>query len=319
MALEALFDAAPSGKVELTCTTCGQGFLRYRGHLRSTQRPFCSYECRHSGREFSCKGCGALVYRKRYLADKIDRGEMEPWCGRGCISKHKRFYGACANCGEDFSTPLSLVKRKGDGTYCSRDCKDNHGRESVTCFWPGCSNEMPCRTYVARDGGHRYKTGLTRKGSYTRFPVCEEHTALCVRHLGSNFRLNGRLRWLENLDHDMGSRAVASKVTRLVIFEKSKGKCSCCSVDRVFDQTDGWHIDHVVPVYQGGKTTFHNLQMLCVPCHDQKTAIEKSDVARRRGKLGKLGRWLTHSQKDALIEGLRAEIDALKARLAKAA
>lgn len=319
MALEALFDAAPSGKVELSCSACGKAFLRYRGHLRSTKNPYCSHDCRFSGREFPCQGCGKPLYRKRYLADKIDSGDVEAWCSRECISRHKRFYGTCSNCGEEFSTPQSLVKRRGDGTYCSRECKDSHGRETVVCFWPGCSNEMTCRSYTARDGARRYKTMLTRKGNYTLFPICREHMELCTRHLGENFRLNGRLRWLENLDHDMGSRAVAARVTRLVIFEKSKGKCASCGVERQFDQTDGWHIDHAVPVYQGGKTTFHNLQMLCVPCHDQKTAIEKSDVARRRGELGKIGRWMTHPEKDALIAALRAEIDDLRTRLAQAA
>lgn len=240
MAIESLFDAASSGKLQLPCNSCGKLVLRYRSHVRAV-------------------------------------------------------------------------------VYCSRECQRTHGREVVKCFWPGCSNEMPCRSYQSTHGRPRYKTDLSRKGNYVFYPLCEAHMALCTERLGPAFRLNGRLRWLENLDHDMGSRTLSSKITRLVIFEKSEGRCSSCGVDRQFDKTDNWHIDHTVPVYQGGKTTFHNLQMLCVPCHDQKSAGEKSDVSRRRGELGKLGRWMTHPQKDALIAELRAEIDDLRTRLAQAA
>lgn len=315
MALEALFDAAPSGKIELACETCGKRFERHRSQIRNKDRAFCSIACRYTGREYACAGCGSPVYRKRYQADRIDAGELEPWCSRECISKHKRYRGTCANCQQEFSTPQSHLKRDGRGTYCSRECKDNHRREPVRCAWPGCTETMMARSYVHAKGFVTYKTDLTKKGSYNRFPLCAAHKELCRTHLGHEVRPNGNLRWLDDPEHDLGSRTLGSKITRLVIFFKNGGNCSGCGVGRRFDKTDDWHIDHTLPVYKGGKTNFHNLQMLCVDCHSRKTAAEKSEVALLRGRRTRLGRWMTHPQKDAVIVELRAENARLKALL----
>lgn len=319
MALEALFDAAPSGKVELSCSACGKRFLRYRSQIRDTVENFCSVACRNTGRHFPCTGCGKPVYRKRYQIDRIESGRLDLWCSKDCAFEHRTITRTCANCGKDFRSTKSLLERGGRGAYCSRECKDSHGRVMVCCAWPGCFAEMPARTFRLASGHIVYKTELTRKGSYNRFPMCQSHRDICRDHLGDDFRPNGRLRWLEDAEHDMGSRTLNSKITRLVIFFKSDGCCAECGAKRSFDKTDDWHIDHKVPVFRGGKTNFHNLQMLCVECHDRKTASEKSEVALLRGKLTKLGRWMTHSQKDALIAQLRAEIEDLKAQVSRAA
>lgn len=38
--------------------------------------------------------------------------------------------------------------------------------------------------------------------------------------------------------------------------------------------------DHVVPLWKGGPDTEANLQALCQPCHDRKTAAEAAERAR---------------------------------------
>ena len=37
-------------------------------------------------------------------------------------------------------------------------------------------------------------------------------------------------------------------------------------------QRPRYEIDHIVPFSEGGKTTFENLRLLCVPCHKKRTA-----------------------------------------------
>lgn len=32
------------------------------------------------------------------------------------------------------------------------------------------------------------------------------------------------------------------------------------------------HVDHIVPLHQGGTDSLPNLQGLCIPCHEAKTA-----------------------------------------------
>jgi len=51
-----------------------------------------------------------------------------------------------------------------------------------------------------------------------------------------------------------------------------------------------------------------NLQLLCLKCHDIKTAREKSDAARQRHSMVKVHRWHTHRQKDEEIARLRARL-----------
>lgn len=315
MAINALFDADNVGKAKLSCCACGKSFMRYRSQTRGAVETFCSSACRNTGRYFPCRGCGARVYRKRYQISKIERGESHVWCSKKCKLEREVVICTCRTCGDEFRQARSTIIRDGRGSFCSRECKDSHGRVVVNCSWPGCDELMPARVHTRRSGNVSFKTELTRNGTYRRFPMCARHEEICRENLGDDFRPNGRLRWLSDPDHDLGSRTVNSKVTRLIVFFKTEGHCASCDAEKDFDDGAGWQIDHINPVYRGGKTNFHNLQMLCVPCHTEKTAAEKAEVARMRGKMGRRGRWMTHSQKDALISQLRDEIDALRGSL----
>lgn len=57
---------------------------------------------------------------------------------------------------------------------------------------------------------------------------------------------------------------------------------SCRGV--TFPPCTRWHADHRVPLADGGTHDAPNLQVLCVPCHKAKTALEATTrAARRRG------------------------------------
>jgi 5-methylcytosine-specific restriction protein A len=43
-----------------------------------------------------------------------------------------------------------------------------------------------------------------------------------------------------------------------------------------------WELDHIVPLIDGGGHELENLQTLCVPCHERKTAAEARARAKRR-------------------------------------
>ena len=43
-----------------------------------------------------------------------------------------------------------------------------------------------------------------------------------------------------------------------------------------------YHIDHVVPVWEGGTSTADNMVLLCVSCHYKKTSKEATKRARRK-------------------------------------
>jgi 5-methylcytosine-specific restriction enzyme A len=58
---------------------------------------------------------------------------------------------------------------------------------------------------------------------------------------------------------------------RAEVFKRDGFKCVACA--RVLAMHHG-EVDHVTPLEQGGTNALHNLQLLCVPCHAEKTARE---------------------------------------------
>ena len=58
-------------------------------------------------------------------------------------------------------------------------------------------------------------------------------------------------------------------------------KCAACGI--LLEST--WHTDHVVPLWDGGRNDFANLQPLCVSDHASKTQSEAIERARRKASL----------------------------------
>ena len=71
-------------------------------------------------------------------------------------------------------------------------------------------------------------------------------------------------------------RPVFSTSFRLNLFLKRKGACASCYLK--IDAGKAWDIDHILPVALGGTNKPENLQILCKPCHQSKTA--KNDIPR---------------------------------------
>lgn len=72
----------------------------------------------------------------------------------------------------------------------------------------------------------------------------------------------------------MSRREFPAKV-RVAAYERSGGACEAC---RAPLQPGRIHYDHVIPDALGGEPTLSNCEVLCTPCHGQKTAT--GDVPR---------------------------------------
>lgn len=69
---------------------------------------------------------------------------------------------------------------------------------------------------------------------------------------------------------------------KIRIYERFGGRCAHCG-NKVLPA----EYDHIVPLVAGGRNSEDNIQLLCRPCHQAKTAedvAEKSKVARIKAK-----------------------------------
>ncbi len=311
-------DQAHRARKTYICENCHKEFELFDSVAQKGHR-FCSRACRRLGVLFPCVECDKVVYRKRHLADKIVASGRPVYCSARCRAEHLTLHLACPACGKHFDRWKSQIAREGRGKYCSRKCKDADGRFHLKCSWPGCTSHFDARRANSRYRGIErtvFKTEFNRQGNYSQHPVCAYHQSQVDQYLGGKFRPSARILWLDDPDAEMGVRSVQSPVTRLIIFLKTDGHCSGSGCGLLYDGGyNEWHVDHTIPIFRSGRTVLENLEPMCRACHDAKTAIEKSEVARLRHRLTKAGRWLTHTEKDALILELRSENAALRSEL----
>jgi len=62
---------------------------------------------------------------------------------------------------------------------------------------------------------------------------------------------------------------------RLRALRRGKYRCSRCGfTDKTGKELQ---VDHILPSERGGPNTIENLQVLCIPCHAEKTRAESED------------------------------------------
>lgn len=247
-----------------------------------------------------------------------EREKLRALC-YGSVSKKIEL--TCTNCGTKF---LRFQSQAVASThFCSKECVLAHGLIDVPCSWPGCTEKMKGRVFqVTRSDGAKvnsYKVDLRKTGEYKAYHFCPHHKETAARYLETQARpSNGRLKFLADPNCEWDARAISSKFVRMIVFEQSNCRCSACNEKMDWKAPPKtWEVDHIVPVFRGGKTRLNNLQVLCRACHNTKSSAEKSEVARKRHSSDgqRSTRWMTHYEKDQLIASLRAQLDEALRRL----
>ena len=268
-----------------------------------------------------CAHCGQGFTPGRYQQNPRARHYCSTVCARKArVRPAKRVTKICLACGVAVTRFVS--QWKGRRSFCSRACIEQYGLIQVRCSWPGCQTLMPARTsQMSRHSRQyfNYKTHLTKRGYYAKFPICQPHVDRVITALGPATRLSSFHRIITRVERGYTTRSLSNRMFRFVLFERASGACQACGAALEFGATKTWQVDHVVPVFRGGASKIDNLQVLCAPCHDLKSAPEKAEAARQRHAGQKVRRWLTHYEKDQLIESLRAELMAARAELARLA
>ena len=62
----------------------------------------------------------------------------------------------------------------------------------------------------------------------------------------------------------------------LKLLKKQKGNCTLCSDE--FRHGDAMEIDHIEPLFRGGKRTTENIQLVHKHCHHKKTNLDKKKI-----------------------------------------
>lgn len=275
-----------------------------------------------TGQSVACDECNQLHYRRKgQLIRKIAPKRSHPTAGKWLCSKECRaavelrthVSAPCHQCGRMVTRRRSQTKKS---TFCSKECTNAFGLHRVKCCWPECKETMACRTILQSKRGRQYlvhRTLLTRKGDYARNTLCERHIGVLQKYLGVTTRLTPRrTKILSDPDAEYSSRGASGKFLRAFLFDRSGSRCQKCEIPLEFSAPPKtWQIDHIVPIMRGGRTKLANLQVLCASCHDEKSVGEKSEAGRNRHSATKAHRWLTHHQKDILIDRLRARLSAL--------
>jgi 5-methylcytosine-specific restriction endonuclease McrA len=109
---------------------------------------------------------------------------------------------------------------------------------------------------------------LARYQKYSRVYNAENRPRVAV------IARNRRARELNN-----GGRHTAVDIEFL--FEAQHGKCAYCRIGL----RQGYHVDHIMPLARNGGNGRQNLQLLCAPCNQSKSARDPIEYAQSKGML----------------------------------
>jgi 5-methylcytosine-specific restriction endonuclease McrA len=213
----------------------------------------------------------------------------------------------CAHCKKTIWRKPSAFSTGAKGSlaglvFCNRECQKQKFRGTIVCCWPECRES-------------RLIEGANFRRKAARDWFCDLHTKKMEMATGSRKVTGRKVKFVggEPIDHNR----LTWTFIKFFIFERDCGKCRSCRCELNFAARPiAFHIDHIVPVWQGGATSSANLQLLCVACHKAKSAVEQRavNVTRWSKREGAHSHRMTHFEKDQLIARLQARISDLEGR-----
>lgn len=171
--------------------------------------------------------------------DEFNGRKTQTFCSRSCAKFKDLPTKICERCGEEFrKNPEYSYAVWSSIRFCSRICRGS-GKPPRRADCELCGSTFQVRTYNGKDA---------RFCSHDCYAETLRVITYPLKH-----RASGEF----------------SNPMRRVIYERDGGQCCQCGT------TDNLEFDHIVPMFLGGIGTVENGQLLCRPCHLQKTLRER--------------------------------------------
>jgi len=261
------------GKLKRICKTCGKEFFVNLYRVKSGYGKYCSKKCFSKsmvGKPGSrpkvemikciCKTCGEIFF----VYPSAIRKNRGKYCSRKCrnIGQSNRIKRVCKQCGKEFFIPLSKMKRRGWGKYCSKECmgkatvgenNPNWRGGNIKCVCQECGKEFYVIPATIKNGGGKFcstecmgkaKSGERSqnwKGGTSFYPYCPKF-------------------------NERRKEAVRNFFGR---------KCLACGANEVefINRLPVHHVDHDKEQGCDGKP--FNLVPLCIKCHGKEIWYEE--------------------------------------------
>lgn len=270
-----------------TCSACGKAF---NGSKHKTNK-FCSPDCyrtaqrnglyKHGHRPTTfrslCANCGNVVIGS---PSKKRNGEKSDvlFCNRTCYDSYRRKIVEsrnvkCKNCGNEFETLASSVKR----VFCSVECKNAHKRaKPKNCV--NCQCLFTSIKLVKKTGKYiGYNAGKTCS-SYCHNQWIRNDPER-KRKIGDAFRGANHPNWQggKSLWNNIHGRGPNWQKQRQLALKRDKYMCVDCGItnDECIEKFGrGLDVDHMTPFHNFGNfkkaNALSNLECRCASCHKKK-------------------------------------------------
>jgi hypothetical protein len=213
-----------------------------------------------------CSSCLQSLAGMKSDARVCRRGKCRAWAQRHPGVPHPSVtLRTCSWCG------VSIDHRNGRARFCSKE----HSDLSWKAAHPSRVHETKMR-YLRSDGGREYQRMYRREHIEARRRWAREARERNPERYRSYWRqwadANPELVRLmsvlrkDRIDGNPDNALVTPRDVRRLI-DRFRGCCAYC--DRVADPV---HLDHVIPVARGGRTSIGNLVPACARCNQTKWA-----------------------------------------------
>jgi 5-methylcytosine-specific restriction endonuclease McrA len=186
-------------------------------------------------------------------------------CKNGHIAERQVSNGVCVECS-------ALIQSKYRSVHYDKVLERNRKYRANNPEW---TKEQNQKFYAAHKEQHSEQAKIWRSKNIEKLKADKVRWREENREAHRAQRRNRKARKRQN-----GGTHTAADI--LDILRMQKFTCAACPTSL---KKNPYHVDHIIPLSKGGGNGRRNLQILCVECNLEKSALDPHVFMRRKGKL----------------------------------